>query len=1124
MYCRLNIFNAFSAASRRLIRELGLQYTQWTRKGASTAELAVLPVSSDTMQTTILFNTTYLMKYLLRVRALLMTLVAVAMFLGTPGVSWAQSLTVKGMVTDAKHEALAGVSVRVKGTSNGALTGVKGDFALKGVAKNATLVFSFIGMKTQEVAVGGRSTINVVLTDDAKMTQEVVVVGYGSQKRVNLTGAVSQLDSKALTARPVQNVGQALQGMIPGLNLSVGNSGGALNSSLNIDIRGTGTIGSGSSSSPLVLIDGSEGDMNSLSANDIESISVLKDASASSIYGSRAAFGVILIKTKSGREGKARISYTGNVRFATATQVPEMMDSEMFARYFNAAATNAGNGVVFDEAAMKRILAFKNGTSEPGEESGTRWDDKRGNWSLYESAWANTNWFQEMYRPNAPTQEHNLSVSGGSGSMNYYVSGAFLDQKGIIRHGSDMFKRYNLTAKLSAKIFPWLTLSYTNRWTREEFSRPSYMTGLFFHNIARRWPTNPVYDSNGHYVPGNELIQMEGSGVDRTQKDFSAQQLTLEARPAQGIVLRAENNYNTNIGNNHWDVLSIYSHDKDGNPILTGRAGGDAGQTQVHEDAYKNNYFNGRYYGEFSKVFADKHDLKLVLGMDMEVNQHRSLGGTKKDLITNEIPTINTATNDKPSLSGGYSHWATLGYFARLNYAYDERYLLEVSLRRNGSSRFIGDKRWATFPAFSLGWNIANEAFFAPLKDQISMLKLRGSWGTLGNTEVNALYPWFLAQPVGTANSAWLLGGEQQNTANSPGLVSGTLTWERIESWNVGLDFAAFHHKLQGSFDYFNRTTRDMVGPPSPKPFTIGAGLPQINNATLVSKGWEAELKWRDQIGKVHYGARLVLSDDVQTVTEYNNPTGALNTWYPGRRIGEIWGYTSVGIAKTNEEMNEHLKNNKPSWGSNWQAGDVMYLNRTEGDNIINNGNNTLENHGDLSIIGYNAPRYKFGLNLDATWNGIDFSVFLQGIGHRDWFDNSPYSTGANHNQWQSAAFKEHWDFFRPEGDPLGANLNARFPRPLFDTGSKNFQTQTRYLVNAAYLRIKNLQVGYTLPAHLTKKWGLSRVRVYTSADNLVTFTSMPKIFDPEATGGDWGPGKIYPLQRVISFGLNVNI
>ena len=1065
------------------------------------------------------------MKYFYKYFTARVVLLTLAMLLSSSLVAWAQgTITIKGVVTDTQKEPLAGASVRIKGTTSGTTTNASGSYTLQGVSRNATLVFSFIGMKKLEIPVSGRTEIDVVLEDDAKVTQEVVVVGYGTQKKVNLTGAVSYIDSKSLAARPVQNLGQALQGMIPGLNLSVGNSGGALNSTMALNIRGTGTIGSGSNSSPLVLIDGSEGDMNALAPNDIESISILKDASASSIYGSRAAFGVVLIKTKSGREGRARVSYGGNVRFSTATQVPEMMDSEQFAKYFNIAGANSGNGTVFTDEIMKRIVDYKNGTIDDKFRSGTVWNERTNAWDLYTGAWANTNWFDEMYRKNVPTHEHNISISGGSGKTNYYLSGALLDQQGLIRYGRDTFKRYNLTAKISTDITPWLTISYTNRWSRDEYSRPSYMTGLFFHNIARRWPTNPVRDINGHLIPGNETIQMRDGGIDRNQKDRVNQQLILEARPMEGLLLRAENNYNTTYNHNHWDVLAIYSYDNKGLPRLTSREGGDDGQTSVGESTWKNDYFNGRYYAEYSRIFAEKHDVKVIAGLDLEVNKYHNLSGTKKDLISNQVPTINTATNDKPTLYSGYTHWATMGSFARLNYAYDERYLLEVSVRTNGSSRFIGDKRWATFPSFSAGWNIANEKFFEPLKSTVSMLKLRGSWGTLGNTEVQALYPWFLSQPVGTANSAWLVGGERLNTSNAPGIVSNSLTWERIESWNLGLDFAAFNNRLQGTLEYFNRTTRDMVGPPAPLPFTLGVGQPQVNNATLVSKGWEAELKWRDQIDKVNYGLRLVLSDDIQTVTQYYNPTGTLSTWYSGRRMGEFWGYTTRGIAKTNDEMNEHLKSNQPAWGNNWQAGDIMYKD-LNGDGKVNGGASTLADHGDLRKLGYDVPRYKFGFNADITWQDIDFSFFLQGIGRRDWFDGSPYSVGATSaGQWQSVGFKEHWDFFRPEGDPNGANLNARFPRPLFSQGGKNMQTQSRYVVNAAYLRIKNIQLGYTLPASLSKKIGISRMRVYTSADNLVTFTKLPKIFDPEATGGDWGPGKIYPLQRTISFGLNVNI
>ena len=378
------------------------------------------------------------MKYFYKYFTARVVLLTLAMLLSSSLVAWAQgTVTIKGVVTDSQKEPLVGVSIRIKGTTSGTTTNASGSYTLQGVSRNATLVFSFIGMKKLEIPVSGHTEIDVVLDDDAKVTQEVVVVGYGTQKKVNLTGAVSSIDSKSLAARPVQNLGQALQGMIPGLNLSVGNSGGALNSTMALNIRGTGTIGSGSNSSPLVLIDGSEGDMNALAPNDIESISILKDASASSIYGSRAAFGVVLIKTKSGRECRARVSHGGNVRFSPATQVPEMLDSEQLAKYFNIAGANSGNGTVFTDEIMKRIVDYKNGTIDDKFRSGTVWNERTNAWDLYTGAWANTNWFDEMYRKNVPTHEHNISISGGSGKTNYYLSGALLDQQGLIRYGRD---------------------------------------------------------------------------------------------------------------------------------------------------------------------------------------------------------------------------------------------------------------------------------------------------------------------------------------------------------------------------------------------------------------------------------------------------------------------------------------------------------------------------------------------------------------------------------------------------------------------------------------------------------------------------------------------------------------
>ncbi len=1073
------------------------------------------------MKTKLLFG-----KFSLSVLALLCSILLASPLLAQ------EKINVKGLVVDDKQESLIGVSVKIKGTSKGVVTDLDGKFTLNAVPKGASLEFTYVGMKTAIVPVKGQTFIKVEMQSASTNLDDLVVVAYGRQKKANLIGAVSSLDSKALKSRPVQNVGQALQGLVPGLNLSTTNSGGALNSTMSMNIRGAGTIGEGSNSAPLVLIDGAEGDLNAISPNDIESISVLKDAASSSIYGSRAAFGVILITTKSGKKGKARISYSGNVRFSTATQLPEMMNSLRFAQYINQAHKNSGQKAMFSDEVLKNIEDFMNGTIDPkvkGAKTGTFWDPNRKDWANYERGnFANTDWFAEMYDKNVPAHEHNISVSGGTEKMNYYVSGSFLNKRGLIHYGKDEFKRFNMTAKISAEILPWLNVTYNSKWIREQYERPSYMTGLFFHNIARRWPLNAVKDPNGFLAPDMETIQMRDGGVDNNEKDFLYQQLNFVITPVKQLSIHIENSYNTTNNNNHWDVLPIYGHDEKGNPFLVSRDGRDKKYSEAAETNWKNNYYSGRYFAEYADNFLDKHDVKVVAGMDIEINNYRDLGGVKKDLITSNVATINTATNDKPSLWAGYNHWSTVGLFARLNYAYDSRYLFEASVRRNGSSRFIGDKTWGVFPAFSLGWNIANEAFWEPIKDYVGQFKLRGSWGSLGNTNIQALYPWSQNLPItvasSTAGSKWLIDNEHQTISNAPGIVSSSLTWERVENWNAGFDLAAFDNRFQVNFDYFVRSTKDMVGPPPPVSSILGTGQPKANNSDLKSYGWELELQWRDRIGDFKYGTKFVLSDSQVEVTKFYNPTGSIDNWYAGRKKGEIWGYESIGLAKTNEEMNEHLKKNKPAWGNNWAAGDVMYKD-LNGDGVINKGKGTLEDHGDKHIIGNSTPRYSYSFSGDMAYKGFDFSILLQGVGKRDWWDSSPYSFGASGTGvWQAAGFNEHWDFFRPEGDPLGANLDAYYPRPLFGQGGKNLAAQTRYLQDASYLRIKNIQLGYTLPTELVSKIGLSNVRIYTSVDNLATFTKMTSIFDPEATGGDWGPGKLYPLQRTVSFGLNVNL
>ncbi len=1028
-----------------------------------------------------------------------------------------QELTITGVVSDSEGNPIAGATVTLQNTTVGDITGANGGFSVK-ANEGDILVAEFIGYKSATATVGKSDVVNFVLEIDALVTDEVVVIGYGTQKKVSVTGAVSMVGDEVLESRPVQNVSQALQGVIPGLNLSVGNTGGALDSELAINIRGAGTIGDGSNSSPLVLIDGVEGNMNTVNPNDIESVSVLKDAAASAIYGSRAAFGVILITTKSGKEGKTQVTYSFDTRYSQAIGTPDMMDSEMFANYFNRASLNEGGAAVFSDEVMDRIVKYKNGEIDYGtvaNPAGTHWQ-------YYTGANANTDWFDYWYKDWAPTTSHNLSISGGNEKTTYRISGSMLNQTGLIDHTSDDFQRNTLNARVDTELYSWLRMTYNGKWTRENYERPTYMTGLFFHNIARRWPTNPIVDPNGYATDASEIPQMVDGGRQNSEKDFFTNQIKFTATPLEGWNIVADASYKTNLKNEHYDLLPINVHNPDGEELPISWDGSlPAGGSRIYEIAEKTNYWTTNIYSNYN-FKLNEHNFTVMGGFNAELNEMRDLSGRKDGLYTPNVPTINTATSN-PNIWGGYEHWSSAGFFGRLNYDYQEKYLLEVNFRYDGASRFIGDKRWGSYPSVSAGWNIAKEDFFAPIADKVSMLKLRASWGQLGNMNTKALYPFYQTLPVGSVNSSWLIDGEKQNTASAPGIVTSLLTWETVQSWNIGLDWAAFNNRLTGSFDYFERATLDMIGPAPELPNILGTAVPKVNNTDQITRGWEIQASWRDRIGDdFSYGINVVLSDAQTEITQYPNDSGLLSTYYNGQMTGDIWGYTSVGIAKTDAEMEEHLLENKPTWGSQWAAGDMMYAD-LNGDGEVSNGQNTLTDHGDLSVIGNSTARYNFGITLDAAYKGIDIKAFFQGVGKRDVWLTGPYMWGATGGMWQSAGFVEHWDFFRPEGDPLGANLDAYYTRPLFTQSEKNQYKQTHYLQNGAYIRLKNLQVGYTFPTKLLEKINVSYLRVYVSADNLWTGTSLTDIFDPETIGGEWGAGKLYPLQRTIAVGLNVN-
>lgn len=1023
-----------------------------------------------------------------------------------------QNGTCTGVVLDSTGETVIGASVVVKGTTNGTITGLDGDFSLSNVKKGDIIQISFVGYITQEVVWDGQP-ISVTLKDDTQTLEEVVVVGFGTQKKVNLTGAVSTVDSKAISARPVNSVVDALQGAVAGMNFSTASSGGTLNSSKSFNIRGTGTIGAGSSVSPLVLIDGMEGDLNALNPQDIDNISVLKDASASSIYGSRAAGGVILVTTKSGKEGKTTINYNNSFRFNSPLNMPEMMDSYTWANYMNTASVNSGAGIWFSDSKLQQI---KDAQSNPNAQTMFRNDNNR--WEVWDSTdilpVGNTDWLKEQFG-NSFTQEHTLSVNGGSEKMKYYFSANYLNQEGILRHGDDNKQRYAVTAKINADLAKWMKLTYSSRFTRTDYQAPSVMvngTDEFYHNMCRYWPIIPTTDPNGHWVPESYIERLQNGGMYKTQGDVLAQQLALRITPLEGWVINAELNYRINNDNSHTDWQTTYGYNVNNEPFVDFNS-----NSSVREYNYKSNYFNPNIFTEYSRSFND-HNFKVMVGFQSEWFRQRTVSGQQYGILSG-LPTLDTTSKDA-KVSGAYNKWTTAGFFGRLNYDYKGRYLFEANIRYDGSSRFLRDNRWNWFPSFSAGWNVAQEKFWEDwnMTDKINTLKIRASWGELGNQNTDSWYPFYQTISYKQQNGGWLVNGNKPNTAAEPALVSSLLTWERSRTWEVGLDWGALNNRLTGSFGYFQRKTYDMVGPAKDLPDVLGASEPKVNNLDMTSKGWDLQISWRDQINDFRYGVSLTLSDNTVTIDKYPNDSKQLNKYYAGAKHGDIWGYTTIGIAGSQEEMDAHLaKANQSALGSNWTAGDIMYAD-LNGDGKVNEGENRVDNHGDLSIIGNETPRYNFGLNLDAAWKGFDVKIFFQGTLKRDYMAGSATFWGATGTgKWQALGFTEHEDYWTPE------NKGAYYPRPDW-SGDRNTYTQTRYLQNAAYCRLKNLTLGYTLPKSLTEKFYVENLRFFVSGENLLTITSFTGISDPELIGAGYGGnlGKTYPLQKSVSLGLSV--
>ncbi len=1058
-----------------------------------------------------------------------------------------QQSKVTGTVSDA-FGPIIGASIVEKGNSaNGTISDLDGNFSLS-VKPGAVLVVSYIGFKTEEVTVSAGKSLHITLKEDNKTLEDLVVVGFGTQKKVNLTGAVDVVDSKQLAERPVSNVVQALQGVSPGLQIT--QSSGSIESRPSINVRGTATIGEGTSGSPLVLIDGMEADLNSINPQDVESISVLKDAAASSIYGSRAPFGVILVTTKSGRDGKVTMNYNNSFRFGTPVHMNKMMNSVDFAAWMNNTFHNNGDGSYFGRTEdgdgnnrFNEILEYHN--AHPYSNGVRITDDgnfvyalpkvnSTGQWQGgFSTGVDDMDWYGMLYKDWSFSQEHNFSASGGTQKFSYYASGSFFDQNGFLQLGKENLKRYTLTAKINSELTSWLKFRYSMRFTREDQERPAALTDNLYSSLGyKAWPVIPAYDQNGNpfYSDDTSVWALKYGGSDRTQTDNTYHQIGFTIEPVKNWLTNIDFNYRIQSANRHWDKLPYYNYDINGDPYYRNSS------SNVHEDYLKNNYYNFNVRSEYSFSLNDKHNFHIMGGMQVEDLKETKFGLQRDGLIIDGKTEINMTTGWQsgeavtPSTNGERNEWATVGIFGRFNYDYESRYLFEANVRGDGSSRFRKGHQWKAFPSFSLGWNVAEENFMANTRSWLDMFKIRLSYGSLGNQNTNNWYYTYVTMSASPTGGSWLQNGVKVPTATAPGLVSENLSWETVETYNAGVDWALFNNRLTGSFNWYIRNTKDMVGKAPRLPEILGTSVPSTNNTDLRTQGWELTIGWRDFLSNgLSYGAKFILYDSRTKITRYpNNPTRSIDTYVEGRYINEIWGYETIGIAKTDEEMQAHLatltEGGQDALGSKWAAGDIMYKD-INNDNKISSGNGTVDDPGDKKVIGNSTPRFQFGFDMNASWKGFDVRAFFQGVMKRDYWQGSNYMFGATSGgQWNAVGITSVSDYFRDENTWSvqqginGVNLDSYLPRPLYS--SKNLQVQTRYLQNAAYIRLKNLTIGYTLPDSLTRKWGMGKLRVFFSGENLWTGTNLVEQFDPETIGTN--SGNAYPLSKTFSFGLSL--
>lgn len=1073
---------------------------------------------------------------------------------------------IKGTVVDEDGNPITGASIAEIGTTRGTVTDIDGNFSLN-VRPGAELNVTFLGYKT--VRTVAKDGMRIAMQSDNALLDEVVVVGYGQQKKVNLTGSVANIDmDKQMNSRPQQNVAKALQGAVPGL--SIINANGGVDASPTVRIRGlVGTLSNGQVSSPLIIVDGVPvDDMSMINSNDIASISVLKDAASSSIYGSRAAFGVILITTKQAKKGdRITINYNGHLAWDQATYLPDFPDVPTQLKAAMEAKARKGSGAIelfgmyFDQLLpyaekWKEQNSGKKGYSvmRPFKSM-----DDVGDYYFKDGQplyYADYDIQKIWYNNAAPSQSHNVSLSGSSGKTRFYTSFGYDDREDIMKFNPAKLHRYNLTANLQTDVNDWLTVGTRINWARRHIQRQDTWGNIY--QFLWRWGSFFIPSGIMKAEDGTEydyrIIAMQKQAASRTTvHDILRMTGFAQARITKGLTFNADYTYETHNSNFSSSDNSVYAMNWLGTTpqYIVGTS-----KTSAVRWNTKANKWTANAYFDFSKTWQDAHNLNVMVGVNGEEYSSDYFYAKRNQLYDQNYPELNLAYGEMKdaTINSSTGDRASAGYFGRINYDYKGIYLLELNGRYDGSSKFPAGSKWAFFPSASFGYRFSEEAYWNDLRDIVSNGKFRLSYGEIGNENIgdNMFISTIDVVPIGSL-SYLDKNGNKLNQFYLPSWVSSALTWERINTIDAGVDLGFLNDEFSLTFDWFQRTTKDMLGPGNALPPTVGADTPLTNSGELRTRGWELFLSWRRQFNK-DFGlyANFNIGDSKAVITKWNTTTTLINYRRPGMVWGDIWGFETERYF-TEDDFDG--KNADGSWkykkgvadqtglqsnGFVYGPGDIKFKD-LDGDGKIDGGEATDEDHGDLRVIGNSLPRYEYSFHLGGNYKGFDLDLFFQGVGKRDTWTQSAFAfPEMREPDLAIFANQTKYNVYDPEHNNVNISESNDFPCLWpgneysgtvsgIGPGCHNYYPQTKYLVNMAYLRLKNVTLGYTMPSTISGKIFVQTLRLYVSVDNacLLYKGNGDLPLDPEINDGDsdWGYGtwgRTTPITRTWSVGLQL--